>query len=490
MPGHDTHGQSFRGHGQGAGSVHETNSVAPLLAEPHPVNNPCAQKRPLDNESPGLIFPVVKRRLSTKCPPTKGTFENIVANFSAYELSGTKSDIASCSPFCVNAASVLHPIETKDFAIVAVDMLHPFDDSAKRASEAVQSAHQIFDELWEDFMIGSGGASPEEILEWQVQERYDTICDAFVNLMMETGHDAMPKVELEDRAYDVVQFSGISESFVDSADTSAIQVCARKALCGLLAVLASRAEKCWLSASFDQELEQRRRARPRENARDAFRAVLASHAQRGTRGSFAHALQCPTSNFRVGLTRDGPWPRPASLILTRRLPLRDALALLDEEGPITEPQAKLRRCEFALQKVLNDESAESSQEQELAHLVRAEPALKELLCSERPVIFVEAAAALVPRERSDESVLCEVVESEVLAVLREAKAQGHAVIFAVGSIHGSAREAPIQPSLATYGLRCGHFRWRDCKDPLVSGSQAWAQDKRGGRRACIGLQLP
>jgi len=171
--------------------------------------------------------------------------------------------------------------------------------------------------------------------------------------------------------------------------------------------------------------------------------------------------------------------------------LRNALALLDLECPVEEPHTNLHRFEFALQDLSSGKSRVVGKKKEVAQQLCPERALKELLCSDRPVIFVEAAAAMDPRGRLGEGGAYDVVECELLSILREAKVRGQAVVFAAGSVqHGLSRAALFQPALATHGLRCGHLRWRDCNDPLFSGGQAWARDERQEWRTCIGLQFP
>merc|ERR1712232_894327 len=109
----------------------------------------------------------------------------------------------------------------------------------------------------------------------------------------------------------------------------------------------------------------------------------------------------------------------------------------------------------------------------------------ELLCSRRPVMLLDVYAALAPRDEARKYGINKVVQSELVALLRNAKARGLAVVFMVGGDRDLAEKVYLRPQFTEHGLRCGNLRWRD------SPRGPWAREKLlWENRYIIGLQLP
>lgn len=436
--------------------------------------SPRAQKRSLDSGPSELLFPVVKRRLSMKCHPTKsvGLEEKVPG---AVECVSVANDAESLIPPSIIPS--FPAVEMEDFFSTSSDVPQIRDVDADGITTAVESALQSFDEVSETFTLDHEEDyrdSAFQCLQKRVHEQYEKLCSAFVGLMDETGHDALPEVRLDNVVYDVIRFCGVS----GACDTqfSKTQIRAREEVCGLLPVLASRADKSWLSAgALDQNTAKRQGSKLHDNRRDASHSIRLCGALRAKEGSFEHALECPTSTFRIGVIRTGPSPVPASLIVTQHVPLHEALARMDALGSLSQVRA-LEAYEFALQEKVAGKPAVDS-------------ALKELMCSDSPVVMIDIARVLAPREQWCEQALCEIVESELLSILREAKMHGRAVVFALSDDgRADAFEEFIQSPLNAYGMRCGQLRWRNCLD--VSHAGGWACNQSAARRTYIGLQFP
>lgn len=245
------------------------------------------------------------------------------------------------------------------------------------------------------------------------------------------------------RSYEAVSFAGC-----EARDSS------REALCAALAALASRKEMCWLQSGQDC----------------------------AARGYFAPLLADPLSRFRLALASPC---LPTSLVVTRRVPLKDALDHMDSGGPLARMPGGGKQ--FALQDLLASEWLGSEgcdpAERQAASTLRPEPQLEALLGDRpAPVLVLEAYAGLAPRALKE---VREIVLAELLGLLRAAKAAGETVVFQLGgqSAHRLAAKVYLRPSVTEFGLRCGYLRWRPPQGP-------WARETPWENRVCIGLQLP
>merc|ERR1711924_361099 len=95
--------------------------------------------------------------------------------------------------------------------------------------------------------------------------------------------------------------------------------------------------------------------------------------------------------------------------------------------------------------------------------LRAEPKIRELIRSKVPVVMLDVIAALAPRECAAEHGLSEIVKAELTALLRQAHADGKAVVFMLGGNKPQtlAQKVYLKPPSTDNGLRCGYLRWRD-----------------------------
>jgi hypothetical protein len=243
---------------------------------------------------------------------------------------------------------------------------------------------------------------------------------------------------------------------------------AREAFCALIAVMSSHPEMSWLDAYDDEE---------------------------PARGYFAHSLVDPRSIFRIACLSHRQVVRPASLLLIRKLSLRDALAQMDYDGPLRYmPDSKSgeNEYEYGLQELeLTNELGERGtlpEERQPVCQLGAEPRFQALLDQNKPasVILIDAFAALTPRSKvSKKGLERDVLHAEMLKLLCDAKAEGYAVVFQIGgnNPHMLARKVYLRPSFAQFGLKCGYLRWRNHGEP-------WGKEQNCSNRACLGIQLP
>ena len=242
---------------------------------------------------------------------------------------------------------------------------------------------------------------------------------------------------------------------------------AREALCAALATLASRREMVWL----DQYL-----------------------GESPSRGYFAHALVYPSATFRLSFSIDDSHPRPASLMLTQIVPLAQALENMDGGGPLKLSKwprswwQKPGPPEFALQDIVKGESddGENRNSRVDTKALKPDPKLWEVLATKTPIVVLDSYVALAPRRMARQHNMGDIIKSELVTLLRDAKSQGRAVVFQVGGDdpHLLAKKVYLQPHFTQFGLRCGYLRYR------ASPNAAWNREQRWDQRALIGLQLP
>jgi hypothetical protein len=160
---------------------------------------------------------------------------------------------------------------------------------------------------------------------------------------------------------------------------------------------------------------------------------------------------------------------------------------MDSSGPLQyEPESRKDRHEYAFQTLNPGHTRGSRNERQPTDEIKADDALKNLLCSEAPVLIVEAYVALAPREFSRAHNLSEIVRAELALLLRRAKAEGIGVVFQLGGSnpHKLADRAYLKRPFTDNGLRCGYIRWRP------SASAPWGREQCWLDRCCLGLQLP
>lgn len=400
-----------------------------------------------------------------------------------------------------------------------------FDGEAEKKSggmtldEAEERALSIFDELWTNYLRRCRAGHEEDarkLAEEQVIARYDELRDVVVNLLPRMGYDRMPRCACPSssgasREYDAIEFRGqapppselkeVLRRCAELADDPLSQkvACARRAgdegrarlaLVAALAALSSRSQEVWLDATDPQsdwtELEE---GRPRREHQAIFEKWLKETLATGAKSYFSNALVNSASTFRIAFAIGEAQPRPASLLITLSLPLYRSFHIMDGGGPLRGMPADWRRWpHFALQDIrAHPEGKEGTRcERVPASELRPEPAIRDLLRSGAPAIHLDAYAALAPRSACRTHGLSDIIKEELARLLRDAKAQGQAVVFMLGGDDGFAlaQKVYLRPPFTDHGLRIGFLRWRE------AGTQAWAREKRGDDRLCIGLQLP
>jgi len=211
-------------------------------------------------------------------------------------------------------------------------------------------------------------------------------------------------------------------------------------------------------------------------------------------GFFSNYLIHPSTNLRIAFRVGETNPTPASLVITARMPLWDALKSLDGDGPLRGEAASRQWCmkagrQFAFQAAnLEVEDSEESPQKCRAKAIelQADKKLRDLLRGSQPVVLLEVVAALAPREIMKKEGLSTVVKNELARVMHEAKKRGEAVVFCLGSDspHDLAQKVYLRKPIGDYGLQCGYLRWR------ASADMPWARERAWADRICMCLQMP
>merc|ERR1719181_437779 len=126
-------------------------------------------------------------------------------------------------------------------------------------------------------------------------------------------------------------------------------------------------------------------------------------------GFFADHLVEPKSTFRTAFACGKHGPVPAALVITKRLPLFDAFANVnddDDDAPLRAEAKSWDWCrkagtQFAFQDVNFGEKEGASTVKKCRMAVgdlQPDPKLRALLLSRKPVVFLEVVAALAPRD--------------------------------------------------------------------------------------------
>lgn len=269
-----------------------------------------------------------------------------------------------------------------------------------------------------------------------------------------------------------------------------------EAFCALMAAVSTRKEKCWLEAyetitELEEELVSRQKCKSKKSAhrKQAIRTILENACSSGC-GFFAHYL-VRDADLRVSFARCQSGLTPASLVITARLPLWEALASLDGNGPLRGEAASKEWCSAAGRQFAFQDANLGVDETSIACRVAAanlvpDARLRDLLRSRKPAVVLEVVAALAPRELAKKEGLGEIVKAELARVMREAKRRGEAVVFCLGSDspHKLAEKVYMRKPVSDYGLRCGYLRWRP------SANSPWSRERAWSHRICLGLQLP
>jgi len=165
-------------------------------------------------------------------------------------------------------------------------------------------------------------------------------------------------------------------------------------------------------------------------------------------------------------------------LLTYRLPFKDALAMMDEGGPLGQRMSG--RFEVALQELRPGEPLQP------ARTLRPDAELRALLADRGDVVMLESLAALAPRSLACKAGHSEIVKRELLGLLKSAKTEGRAVVFMLGGKDPEklAEKVYLRPPFTDHGLRCGYLRIRH------AGEKSWAREKPVEDRVLVGLQLP
>lgn len=478
---------------------------ATLVSGRHPATPQMRPFQALLADDEATLFTLSKRRKlepTSSCSTTEGSDEEEEeSQAEACEVEEPekmdtdedeeKSVETVCQPHAdIFAASSTASSETADSEEKA------FQTQACEAEElerAIEKACQLHALIYATFKkVRSAGEAEEsdsdadqteacETAERQTAARYEELTDAVAVLLRGADEEEMPSGTAGGRDYNVVQLRGRKPrlekknrskrgpnlgELLEAARNEGSCGRSRDALCAALATLGSRREKCWLGAA-SREL-------PVENP---------------IRGYFTHALVDPTATLRLAILPSVPRPLPASLIVTHLLPLAEALRKIDQCGPFVEnPRVMCRAAgrQFTFQEMLPDQLQNAPGDRQHSRLLKPEPRLREILRSKAPAVLLDSFAALAPREVARKHGLADVTKAELLALLREAKCRGQAVVFQVGGDDPRtlAKKVYLQPQYTQFGLRCGNIRWRP------SSEEPWVREKPRAYRPLIALQMP
>lgn len=405
-------------------------------------------------------------------------------------------------------------------------------------TDAVEEAMRIFNEVLYDHALErdhgkqDGEKREDRASEWMedmvAESGYDEMKDAMLALLPFVG--SMKKAKGSD--YHVVESSGFQPPrHLDKGKPAWVELgkklangipqmekllgarlaCMRsdphflawEAFCAIMSILSARKEKTWLELfPTREELEDKIKdlikknklckSKTSQQRKDVIRAFLEKESSYGY-GYFAHYLVKPQGCFRVAFA-PGKSLTPAVLVITERLPLWECLASPnDDEGdsPLRAKAKSLEWCkapgtEFALQEVNLGVSEKDVKCRADGETLQADPKLRALLVSRKPVVYLEVVASLAPRAMAKDQGHSAIVKAELANLMREAKKRGEAVVFALGSDspHTLFEKVYNRPPISDYGLRCGYMRWR------ASADMPWAREAPWADRCCICVQLP
>jgi hypothetical protein len=389
---------------------------------------------------------------------------------------------------------------------------------------AVEAAMQAFKEAWYAFAVERDVGNKHEdkredrasrVTEGWVAERYEDMKSTLLGLLPHLG--PMQSVEQGEQIYQAVEFVGrkpphhiVKTSGEDDAEEDLAKVQlewlrseprarAWEAACAVMSVISMRKEKTWIEAnettqSLEAQLKKLPLCRSKRSARrkDAIRMILEKECSTGC-GYFSNYLPRPTTTLRIAFIPGVPRPMPASLMITARLPLFEALQSLDADQPLQgEAQSRKwcsaagRQFAFQLADLSIDERTNKRTNRVPVATLQPDPALRALLRSRKPAVLLEVVAALAPRDVARQQGLSEIVKAELAQLMQECKRRGEAVVLCLGGAepHALAQKVYLRQPIGDYGLKCGYLRWRESADA------PWARETSWSERSCLCLQMP
>jgi len=280
---------------------------------------------------------------------------------------------------------------------------------------------------------------------------------------------------------------------------------ALEALAAVMATICGRKEKSFvelfgtraeLEENLDKLIKKGKCPKSKEGSvrKQKILEYLQHEAHYG-HGYFAHWTVKPDATFRVALQPSMPRSIPACMLITERVPLYNCLGSEnddDADAPICGAAKCWSWCvqpgrQFALQEA-NFAVEKESDRNSRAPAIDLQPddALRDLILSRKPVIYLECVASLAPRDVSKAQGHTEIIKAELTQVMRVAKERGEAVVFCLGSDspHTLAKKVYLRKPTSDYGLKCGYMRWRGSAD------EPWAREKQWDNRTCLCLQMP
>lgn len=429
------------------------------------------------------------------------------------ETSSSSTDVGPSSPGLSDTFSA-DSEDRECSASLGEDIRHQREHL--RQSCILETAMRLFRDSWKAFLVeydvGNADQDTREnraakICEAIIAERQEELKCALLHLLPwfgslqhEEGHSPKYQVlELQGRQPPRHLTKNLQDAELLEAQLKWFRTQPRgrveEALCAVLAAMSTRKEKCWLEAHDRQELETKLGPKTRVAGESARRKDIISRyvdeACSSGCGFFSHYLVHPYSHLRVSFSFAEPKPTPSCLVATSRLPLWDALASLDDAGPLRGDAACRSWClqsgrQFAFQ-LANTGLCESSPSSRAnVKTLKPDPRLRKLLCSKKPVVLLEAVAALASRDVAKSKGLGEIVQAELTSIMHEAKSRGEAVVFHLGSDrpHALAEKVYLKKPISDYGLKCGYLRWR------ASPKESWARERAWTDRVCLCLQMP
>lgn len=417
-------------------------------------------------------------------------------------------------------------------------------EELEKLDASVDAAMKVYKDMWIEFVFeydrtnGNGEDREQrasDLMEKRVAERYEELRAVATNLLpflpamrpAEEGSDynvfeVEPRKTPEHLKEGAVNWRLLASQYPSTGAPALEKVmgatlaCFRRdpkfraveAFCAMMAVMSSRKEKSFLEIfSTRQELESEMRrlqkkglkvqSKGSSQRKHEIRKWLAKQEYQGL-GYFAHYLGNSHATMRVAFRPGVPAPLPVSVIAVERITLFDALGSPDSGdgsfigAPKSYDWCRQEGTEFAFQAARlgipeeNPSSYYGREHREPIDGLKANSQLRELLLSRKPIVYLEATAALASREVAKREGLSAIVIAELTKLMRDAKSRGEAVLFCLGSDspHKLAEKVYLRKPIGDYGLTCGYFRWRR------SANVPWAREAFWEDRPCHCLQMP
>jgi len=418
-------------------------------------------------------------------------------------------------------------------------------DEENGLDSAVNKAVRLFSEHWVAFAIKRDASNADEVErdgracqlgERMAAEKYEELKAAMLDLLPWVGPMKPATSTIQGRSYDVIEFEGkeppshikkkleaqkkkgqasVAEEKLQKAQLEWLRTFGNRtrgweALCALLSTIAARGEMSWMESfhvatDIDSRVKKIPGCKSKGSAKRKawIRQYIQDELQHGC-GDFVSFMVHQGCTLRVSFVQ-APGVRkqiPASLLISTREPLWEALQNQDDNGPVRFPQGipwngfrqkrewlmkAGRQFAFQLANLEGDEEDTRSGKSRVAiETLKPDPKLLALLRSRKPVVQLDVIAALAPRGVMKKEGLSEIVKAELANFTRDAKGRGEAVVFCLGSTnpHTLAQKVYLRPPIGDHGLQCGYLRWRDSPDV------AWARERSWEDRICLCLQMP